>query len=94
VYPPKSDGFYVWCNGAPAGLYYENVLVAKKVSRFSLCLDPDQLAGTGETGGIDLNSWTNDLDDIDTLRSMCVQHCLNVSNDFLGNCLQSPGVQW
>lgn len=87
-------GLYVWCNGAADGLYYENPLAGVK-DRFSLCLGPEHWSESGgETDDIDIDEWTNDTDDIDTLRRMCVQHCLNSSSDGFGNCQQSPGVQW
>ncbi|WP_106395476.1 hypothetical protein [Enhygromyxa salina] len=60
---------------------------------FSLCLGSKHWGGEGETGGIDINNWTNDDEDIDAIRSMCQEQCVNESNG-AGNCLQSPDKKW
>lgn len=85
----SKDGLYVYCDGAPDGLYYENTLHGR-VYRFSLpCVDPTQ---SGETEGIDLDEWTNDNEEIHKLTKMCVQDCDNVSPGALGNPWESSVI--
>jgi hypothetical protein len=103
--PP--DSLYVWCNGAPGGLYYEkaNTLgpcvsgdCLDEVPRFSVCLGPELYNETGDTGSgdIDLDTWTNDTTDIDFIRSVCVAECKNRDAVGNGECEQDPdsGVYW
>jgi hypothetical protein len=90
--PKYSFGLYVYCNGNPDGLYYDNPLLNEPVPRFSLpCIDPNEF---GETGGIDLDEWTNDTESIEQLRSMCVEECRYNSTGTLGNCEQDMGKLW
>ncbi|WP_146155495.1 hypothetical protein, partial [Enhygromyxa salina] len=89
----EPDGLYIWCDGSEVGLYSYNTLRGMQKPKFSLCLGPEHYSGAGETGGIGLESWTNDDEDIDLIRSMCQEQCLNDANG-LGNCLQTDEVKW
>jgi hypothetical protein len=90
--PP--DGLYVWCDGRVDGLYYIHGISHQVIERFSLpCLGPEFVSETGGTGSgeIDLDEWTNDTEDIDLLRTMCVAECLSQGGT---ECEQENGKVW
>jgi hypothetical protein len=71
----EPDGFYVYCDGKADGLYYVNGLTQEIIKEFSLCLGPEFVNESGETGygEVNLGKWTNDTEDIDFLRTLCVE---------------------
>jgi hypothetical protein len=92
--PP--DGLYVYCDGRADGLYYTHGITHRVIDYFSLpCLGPEFLSETGGTesgeGEIDLGEWTNDTEDIDALRTMCVAECLSHGGT---ECEQKNGKVW
>jgi hypothetical protein len=90
--PP--DGFYVYCDGSGDGLYYIHGISGKAINYFSLpCLGPEFVNETGETGygEINLGEWTNNTEDIDYLRTLCVAECQTHAG---GECEQKNGKVW
>jgi hypothetical protein len=92
--PPTHDGFYVYCDGEDDGLYYIHGISGEAIYKFSLpCLGPEFVSETGGTGSgeINLGEWTNDTEDIDALRAMCVEECQSHAG---GECKQKNGKMW
>jgi hypothetical protein len=88
------DGFYVYCDGEADGLYYIHGISGKAINYFSLpCLGPEFVNETGDTGSgeINLGEWTNNTEDIDALRAMCVEECQTHAG---GECEQKNGKVW
>jgi hypothetical protein len=92
--PDPPDGFYVYCDGEADGLYYIHGISGKAITYFSLpCLGPEFVNETGETGSgeINLGEWTNNTEDIDYLRTLCVAECRTHAG---GECEQKNGKVW
>jgi hypothetical protein len=69
---PPPDGLYIYCDGKADGLHYTHGISGRVIDHFSLpCLGPEFVSETGDTGSgeIDLGEWTNDTEDIDSLRN-------------------------
>jgi hypothetical protein len=92
--PERPEGLYVYCDGKANGLYYIHGLSQRVIDHFSLpCLGPEFVSETGGTGygERDLDEWTNDTEDIDLLRTMCVAECLSHGGT---ECEQKNGKLW
>lgn len=91
--PREPDGLYIYCDGRADDLHYIDGLNGKTIHEISLCLGPEFVSETGGTGSgeINLAEWTNDTEDIDFLRSMCVASCLNYGGT---ECGQKDGKSW
>jgi hypothetical protein len=88
------DGLYVYCDGTVDGLHYTHGISHENIYHFSLpCLGPEFVSETGGTGSgeIDLGEWTNDTEDIDFLRTLCVAECLSHGGT---ECEQKNGKVW
>jgi hypothetical protein len=94
IHPVPHDGLYIYCDGRTDGLYYMNGINGEVIYNFSLpCLGPEFVNETGGTGSgeIDLDEWTNDTEDIDSLRAMCVEECQSHGGT---ECEQKDGKMW
>jgi hypothetical protein len=92
--PPPAKGLYVYCDGKADGLYYVHGRTKNVIDRFSLpCLGPEYVSETGDTGygEISLSEWTNDTEDIDFLRTLCVAECKSQGGV---ECEQENGKSW
>jgi hypothetical protein len=95
--PERDKGLYAYCDGTADGLHYIHGISHQAISYFSLpCLGPEFFSETGDTGDtgsgeISLSEWTNDTEDIDALRTMCVEECQNHAG---GECEQKDGKMW
>jgi hypothetical protein len=72
--PKEPDSLYIHCWGHDH-LYWINNQ-GRKVKQINVCVPESYLNETGGTGGdIDLDEWVNDTEDLEFLRTLCVEQC-------------------
>lgn len=74
--PVEDDSLYILCQGHD-NLYWINTR-GQQIDQINVCVPESYLSETGAdgTGGeIDLEEWVNDTEDLDFLRTLCVEQC-------------------
>jgi hypothetical protein len=73
---PEPDGLYILCQGHD-DLYWINSR-GQRTDQINVCVPESYLDETGAEGTgdeIDLEEWVNDTEDLDFLRTLCVEQC-------------------